>query len=182
MGPRCGFYTRCTNSPAQYQDQVHPRSYLKRYPYTFWDLNLRIQRLGIALIPGEWCRKAWQGADGMCQLFKLRLQVTKVWDHKVCTNLTMYSSLSSLSRLISRIAVLGTPSSSASSRIFFRATIRPFAPGVKSFALYTTPYVPAWMKYTDSQQESVHLFTLLWHAYLLQFFLSFDNFPYSLAM
>lgn len=55
------------------------------------------------------------------------------------THRTMCSSLSSLSRLISRIAVLGTPSSSASSRIFFRATIEPVE---TSRALYTTPYVP----------------------------------------
>lgn len=39
------------------------------------------------------------------------------------THLTMLSSFNSLSKLISRIAVLGTPSSSASSLIFFRATI-----------------------------------------------------------
>lgn len=38
--------------------------------------------------------------------------------------------------------MLGTPSSSASSLIFFSATILPLAPGVRSFALYTTPYVP----------------------------------------
>lgn len=36
---------------------------------------------------------------------------------------TTLSSFISLSKLISRIAVLGTPSSSASSRIFFSATI-----------------------------------------------------------
>jgi hypothetical protein len=52
---------------------------------------------------------------------------------------TMLSSFNSLSRLISRIAVLGTPSSSASSLIFFSATI---CPELISFALYTTPYVP----------------------------------------
>lgn len=40
------------------------------------------------------------------------------------------------------MAVEGTPSSSVSRRIFLSATIRPLAPGVKSFALYTTPYVP----------------------------------------
>ena len=39
------------------------------------------------------------------------------------SHFTTLSSLSSLSRLISRIAVLGTPSSSASSLIFLRATI-----------------------------------------------------------
>lgn len=37
--------------------------------------------------------------------------------------LTILSSLSSFSKLISRMAVLGTPSSSASSRIFLSATI-----------------------------------------------------------
>lgn len=39
------------------------------------------------------------------------------------THRTTLSSFISLSKLISRIAVLGTPSSSASSRIFFSATI-----------------------------------------------------------
>jgi hypothetical protein len=52
---------------------------------------------------------------------------------------TILSSLSSLRSEISRMAVLGTPSSSASSRIFLSATIW-FV--VTSFALYTTPYVP----------------------------------------
>lgn len=56
------------------------------------------------------------------------------------TYLTTFSSFNSLSRLISRMAVLGTPSSSASSLIFFRATTSPV---VLSLALYTTPYVPA---------------------------------------
>jgi len=51
----------------------------------------------------------------------------------------MFSFFNSLSKLISRIAVLGTPSSSASSLIFFSATI---CPELMSFALYTTPYVP----------------------------------------
>ena len=58
---------------------------------------------------------------------------------EVCTDMTMLSSLSSLRREISRIAVLGTPSSSASSRIFLRAT---YWPVLMSLALYTTPYVP----------------------------------------
>ena len=39
-----------------------------------------------------------------------------------------------------RIAVLGIPSSSASRRIFFNAMISPVT---RSFALYTTPYVPS---------------------------------------
>lgn len=52
---------------------------------------------------------------------------------------TILSSLSSLSSEISRMAVLGTPSSSASSRIFLSATIW-FV--LTSRALYTTPYVP----------------------------------------
>ena len=56
------------------------------------------------------------------------------------TYLTTFSSFNSLSRLISRMAVLGTPSSCASSLIFFRATTSPV---VLSLALYTTPYVPA---------------------------------------
>jgi hypothetical protein len=43
------------------------------------------------------------------------------------THLTMLSSrLSSLSKLISRMAVLGTPSSSASNLIFLSATMLPF--------------------------------------------------------
>ena len=44
---------------------------------------------------------------------------------KICerAHRTTLSSFISLSKLISRIAVLGTPSSSASSRIFFSATI-----------------------------------------------------------
>jgi hypothetical protein len=58
------------------------------------------------------------------------------------SHLTTLSSLSSLSRLISRMAVLGTPSSSASSLIFLRATI---SFEVTSRALYTTPYVPGKM-------------------------------------
>ncbi len=56
-----------------------------------------------------------------------------------CAHRTMWSSLSSLSNEISRMAVLGTPSSSASSRIFLSATIW-FV--LMSRALYTTPYVP----------------------------------------
>lgn len=44
---------------------------------------------------------------------------------RVITHRTMFSSLSSLRRLISLIAVLGTPSSSCSSLIFFSATISP---------------------------------------------------------
>ena len=56
------------------------------------------------------------------------------------TYLTILSSLlNSFSRLISLIEVLGTPSSSASNRIFLSATkvlVR------ISLALYTTPYVP----------------------------------------
>lgn len=53
------------------------------------------------------------------------------------TYLTILSSLdNSLSRLISRIEVLGTPSSSASRRIFFSATMLPVE---MSRALYTTP-------------------------------------------
>lgn len=55
------------------------------------------------------------------------------------TDLTMFGSSSSLRSEISRMAVLGTPSSSASSRIFLSATVR-FV--LTSFALYTTPYVP----------------------------------------
>lgn len=56
------------------------------------------------------------------------------------THLTMLSSLdSSFNKLISRIDVLGTPSSSASSLIFLSATK---LPDVRSRALYTTPYVP----------------------------------------
>lgn len=55
------------------------------------------------------------------------------------THRTILSSFNSLSRDISRMAVLGTPSSSASSLIFFKATT---SPELMSFALYTTPYVP----------------------------------------
>lgn len=52
---------------------------------------------------------------------------------------TIFGCCSSFNREISLIAVEGTPSSSDSRRIFFRATNRPdflFLP------LYTTPYVP----------------------------------------
>ncbi len=53
---------------------------------------------------------------------------------------TMFSCCNSLRRDISRMAVLGTPSSSDSSRIFFNATT---SPECLSLALYTTPYVPS---------------------------------------
>ena len=56
------------------------------------------------------------------------------------SHLTTLLCCSSLSRLISRMAVLGTPSSSCSRRIFFSAMV---APLVRSRALYTTPYVPS---------------------------------------
>lgn len=52
---------------------------------------------------------------------------------------TIFGCCSSFNKEISLIAVEGTPSSSDSKRIFFRATNRPdflFLP------LYTTPYVP----------------------------------------
>jgi len=65
---------------------------------------------------------------------KLLRKKTKTKKH--APHLTTLSSLSSFSRLISRMAVLGTPSSSASSLIFLRATIWLF---VMSRALYTTP-------------------------------------------
>lgn len=59
----------------------------------------------------------------------------RVGKQKMCY-LTMVEWLSSLSRLISRMAVLGTPSSSASTLIFFRATnwLLP-----RTLALYTVP-------------------------------------------
>ena len=66
------------------------------------------------------------------------------------TYLTMLSSLSSFNRLISRMAVLGTPSSSASSRIFLSATIWLV---VTSLALYTTPYVPAGARHQRGDRE-----------------------------
>ena len=53
--------------------------------------------------------------------------------------LTMLQCCSSFSKAISRMAVLGMPSSSSSSRIFLSAIISPEA---RSLALYTTPYVP----------------------------------------
>lgn len=55
------------------------------------------------------------------------------------THHTIFGCCSSFNKEISLIAVEGTPSSSDSKRIFFRATNRPdflFLP------LYTTPYVP----------------------------------------
>jgi hypothetical protein len=64
----------------------------------------------------------------------LARMVRKLGPHR-----TILSSLSSLSSEISRMAVLGTPSSSASSLIFLRATIWLL---LTSRALYTTPYVP----------------------------------------
>ena len=53
--------------------------------------------------------------------------------------LTMLQCRSSFSIAISRMAVLGMPSSSSSKRIFFKAMI---SPEVLSLALNTTPYVP----------------------------------------
>ena len=51
----------------------------------------------------------------------------------------MFGCCNSLSSEISRIAVEGTPSSSLSKRIFFKATVL-FV--FLFFPLYTTPYVP----------------------------------------
>ena len=56
------------------------------------------------------------------------------------THPTMLSCLSSFSNEISRMAVDGTPSSSCSSRMRFRATTLSV---VLLRALYTTPYVPS---------------------------------------
>ena len=53
---------------------------------------------------------------------------------------TMFGCCSSFRMEISRIAVEGIPSSSASSRIFLRAAN---SPDCRSRALYTTPYVPS---------------------------------------
>ena len=59
----------------------------------------------------------------------------------LCTaHRTILGCCSSLRREISRIAVLGTPSSSCSNRIFLSAMIVPVS---RCFALYTTPYVPS---------------------------------------
>eukprot|EP01033_Poteriospumella_lacustris_P009764 gene9763-gene10586 len=52
----------------------------------------------------------------------------------------MLGCRSSFNNEISRIAVDGMPSSSASRRIRFRAII---LPDLRSLALYTTPYVPS---------------------------------------
>ena len=60
--------------------------------------------------------------------------------HNTATHPTMFGWLSSFSSEISRMAVLGTPSSSTSNRIFLRAMIRRDR---MSRALYTTPYVPS---------------------------------------
>lgn len=62
---------------------------------------------------------------------------------------TIFGCCSSFNKEISLIAVDGTPSSSDSKRIFFRATNRPdflFLP------LYTTPYVPNHEKRKPLQQ------------------------------
>ena len=65
-------------------------------------------------------------------------------------NLTIFGWCSSFKRAISRIAVLGIPSSREFKRIFFRATISPIYHGIGmqnepvlvSLAWNTTPYVP----------------------------------------
>ena len=54
--------------------------------------------------------------------------------------LTIFGCLNSFNSDISLIAVEGIPSSSASSRILFKATISSVT---LFFALYTTPYVPS---------------------------------------
>ena len=66
------------------------------------------------------------------------------------------------------MAVLGTPSSSASNLIFFNATTCPEA---KSFALYTTPYVPvivwknewAYMTMGGAQKAYLRLYAIILH-------------------
>jgi hypothetical protein len=72
-----------------------------------------------------------------------RYSKTSVSLRSVCTTSyrrTMLGCCSCFSREISRMAVLGMPSSSASSRIFLSAMIS-FV--TRSLALYTTPYVPS---------------------------------------
>ena len=68
-------------------------------------------------------------------------RTTTVLEQRVqLTHRTMFGCWSSLRMLISRIAVLGMPSSSASSLIFLSATS---SPDTRLRALYTTPYVPS---------------------------------------
>ena len=64
----------------------------------------------------------------------------------------MLGSFISFRREISRMAVDGTPSSSASRRIFLRATRR--LECARSRALYTTPYVPwIWVSFCLEYQK-----------------------------
>lgn len=79
------------------------------------------------------------------------------------THHTIFGCCSSFNKEISLIAVEGTPSSSDSKRIFFRATNRPdflFLP------LYTTPYVPNHEKKNTTADKtqnnySVHIVVML---------------------
>lgn len=99
-----------------------------RAPWSVSDQRPRTRRLGRAFgrhgrYRAVWWRKKgkqdrrvdWRSRDNKC-IFSVQYRLSEAY-------LTMLSSFNSFNRLISRMAVLGTPSSSASRRIFLRATI-----------------------------------------------------------
>mmetsp|Transcript_514 Transcript_514/g.1321 ORF Transcript_514/g.1321 Transcript_514/m.1321 type:complete len:301 (-) Transcript_514:43-945(-) len=109
------------------------RSWQKATPRRSWKRSVLSVRA--STLPSVWSRnflRSWSRNS------KTRVSFFSVWI--TSRSRTMLGCWSSLRMEISRMAVLGMPSSSASRRIFLSATSSPL---VRFFALYTTPYVPS---------------------------------------